>query len=912
MTKLKSCMLILLISVLCGLLLVGCAEVCAPTLAEGESAAAPLRQTDVAALSYNATEPTVTTAGEVTLNLSNYSVVYSSGLRVDKAIGQQIADRLSVISGTSVPVKTASDSHKLVLVGAINSSDSLVKRAATLCDVSATGNEFGIAVIGNHIVIAGSSYANATLGAQYFLNTYLGDGADVNITLPRTVKANIASAQSIMQRVTKTDVATTTKVDGVSETTTETTYGTGGSILFSHVVYSDSLDHDNTYNSDSVYPPDGYGSASATFTGNDYLVDQAHKLRDWVNERLGGVTIDAYSDATGAQSGEILLGKTNRPETATALAMIDKTECIVAIIDGKLVATGHSTEAQLCAAEMVYMIFANGYSSSANTTYNNDKTVATTVTTYSAVMLPSDFCVIVKVNDEWVDESEILLPNLTEERVMDIYNGDYLYLYTNGVSKTVYDNYCAELEANGYVLVVENTLSGSYFKTYVHHGNAKMLQVDYNAFAKTSEALGSSADPTNVSTSSPKFSEQLFAYATPTIRIVASDWLSHDLPDDELLNPNQSYEKLTDSTITAIDLGEAGYGTGYIMMLEDGRFIVSDGGPAATDLDNVWSIFVDLYKRAHGGAEPTKENPVQIAAWIITHSHGDHVGMMDQFSHRFSGTYQCNTKTCPYCFADGERIEGDHGLVTLQYFMVNYPSRTELDGVAEAGEGGPSSYFYESKLIKPVTGQTMYLANARIETLFTHKDIYPQRTVAANDASTISRLNFVSTSGTGAKELDHNNIGSLKSTSFIATGDLYIQGSRWLCAMYGTDLKADMVAVAHHGGPGAESAFYDNVAPKVVWWPQSKSSAYERLQSNAWNNLIDYYVFYDLDSVNYIIISDDYNLTVTLTTSTDLDNLDLPEKIGNINSTSNSADKWYAYNKASSATTVKKEWSLLG
>ncbi len=855
MKILKAFLLTMVLLACCLAAVVAAANLPAPVAdaAQDADVSAGLVPDEVAPLQYEATAPTVTTEGEVVLDLNNYTIVYKSGLKVDKALCDQIADRLSLISGTSVSVTTSSNAQRLLVVASSASSDTLVKRAATACSVSATGSEFGIAVIGRHIVIVGSNYAYATLGAQYFLEEYLGEGASVEMEMPRVIKANISTATSA-QSLTK-------------------------------IVYSQHLEHDDNYDFAQSDPVVGYGSATPGFTGNSGIVDQAYLIcealhgtqmgmrHDEFNLTENGLYITSikteigirahecsycYCDETTAAAGEILIGDTNRSESATALTMINKNQCIVAMIGGKLVATGHTFEAKLCAAEMVKTLFANG---------------ATDIT------LPSDLCLIMTVNSNAVSETEVLLPSLSLTNVMDINDNDMMYLYTTGVTENAYTDYCDSLLAAGYEIVTESTLAGSHFKTYVHHGNAKMLQVDYNAFAKTSEALGSSADPTNVSTSSPNFSEQLFAYATPTIRIVASDWLSRDLPDDELLNPNQSYEKLTDSTITAIDLGEAGYGTGYIMMLEDGRFIVSDGGPAATDLDNVWSIFVDLYKRAHGGAEPTKENPVQIAAWIITHSHGDHVGMMDQFSHRFSGTYQCNTKTCSYCFANGERIEGDHGLATLEYFMVTYPSRSEFDGVAEAGEADYSTWFYESKLIKPVTGQTLYLANARIETLFTHKDIYPQRTVAANDASTISRLNFVVTTAAektgenGETVLNHASIGSLKSTSFIATGDLYIQASRWLCAMYGTDLKADMVALAHHGGPGAESAFYDNVAPTVVWWPQSKTSVYASsgtyyndgyLGGNAWNHKVDQYVFFTLSTVKYVYLSDDYNITITL------------------------------------------------
>lgn len=859
--KILKLFLLTMLVLACGVAaVVVCANLPAPAAdAAAESEAAAFVSDEVAPISFSTTAPTVSTEGEALLDLNNYVIVYRSGLKAEKALCEQMADRLSVLSGTSVSVTTGSNGSRLLVVATTASTDGLAQRAASLCNVSASGNEFGIAVVGRHIVIIGSNTVYATLGAQYFMDTYLGEGASTELVMPRVIKANISTATSAAS--------------------------------LSKIVYSRNLEHDDYYDFAQSDPVKGYGSAAPGFTGNSGIVDQAYLICEALHGTKMGMRHDefelndsghissitqqigtrahdcpyCYCDETAAAAGEILIGDTNRPESATALKMINKNQCIVAMIDGKLVATGHTFEAKLCAAEAVKTLFANG---------------ATDIT------LPSDLCLILTVNHNAVSETDVMLPSLTLDRVMDINDNDLMYLYTTGVSENAYTTYCDALLAAGYEIVTESSLAGSHFKTFVYPAGGKMLQVDYNAFAKTGEALGSSSH-----TASGGVTEAVFGYATPTIRIVVSDWLSNDLPDAELLNPNQTYTKLTDSTVTAIDLGEAGYGTGYIMMLEDGRFVVVDGGGAATDLDNVWSIFVDLYKKAHNNAEPTKENPVVIAAWLVSHSHGDHTGMMTQFSHRFSGTYSCSSKDCAYCFdGEGNRKEGDHGLATMQYMFVTYPSRTEYDNVAEAGAASYNTYFREAKWVKPVTGQTLYIANMKIETLFTHKDVFPQHTTAMNDTSTIQRLNFVMTTSSqvdqesGKTALDHGELGTLKSYSFIATGDLFIQGSRWLCAMYGKELKADMVAMAHHGGPGAEAAFYDNVAPTVVWWPQSKDSVHPKsgkipdsgfipdyykytsgyLGGSAWYDAVDQYVTFGLSSVKYIYLSDDYNVTITL------------------------------------------------
>ena len=42
-----------------------------------------------------------------------------------------------------------------------------------------------------------------------------------------------------------------------------------------------------------------------------------------------------------------------------------------------------------------------------------------------------------------------------------------------------------------------------------------------------------------------------------------------------------------------------------------------------------------------------------------------------------------------------------------------------------------------------------------------------------------------------------------------------------MCAMYGDYMAADLVQVAHHGGPGCENDMYDTVNASVVMFPNT-------------------------------------------------------------------------------------------
>ena len=87
-------------------------------------------------------------------------------------------------------------------------------------------------------------------------------------------------------------------------------------------------------------------------------------------------------------------------------------------------------------------------------------------------------------------------------------------------------------------------------------------------------------------------------------------------------------------------------------------------------------------------------------------------------------------------------------------------------------------------------------------------------------------------------------------------------------AMYGSYLKSDQVQIAHHGGDGCELELYQLVKPTCVWYPH-KREAYEtvisegKTSSKNSSRYISYHTV-TMSTVRYIIISDFYNVTLTV------------------------------------------------
>ena len=345
------------------------------------------------------------------------------------------------------------------------------------------------------------------------------------------------------------------------------------------------------------------------------------------------------------------------------------------------------------------------------------------------------------------------------------------------------------------------------------------------------------------------------------------------LPSSQLLSPDQSYTKVTDTKIVAIDLsavnekGVSGsYGTGYVIMLEDGRFVIIDGGAADggtsgsaafAQVENCWSILSALFQDVYGTA-PTPSNPVRIAAWILTHGHGDHMGMFWDFCHRYGG-------------GSGKHTLGAYA--QIEYLLANSADFTTLYNTGEPNMGITRNLTKIRELVKNgftyirvQTGQKLYFANLEVETLFTQSNHNPQRIVTLNDASVIQRLSFLRTADTygEARTVDHVSAAASSKTSLISTGDAYRWSGRWIAAMYGTYLKADMVTVSHHGGAGLTMGVYDLISPRVVWWPTGKSQSGEYKLATNWQGKVNQHIMYDIDSVEYMYTSDYYHITLVL------------------------------------------------
>ena len=229
-------------------------------------------------------------------------------------------------------------------------------------------------------------------------------------------------------------------------------------------------------------------------------------------------------------------------------------------------------------------------------------------------------------------------------------------------------------------------------------------------------------------------------------------------------------------------------GMGMVVTLADGRFLIYDGGyPTETD-----GLMDYLAAQTPNGKKPV------IAAWVLTHSHGDHYLCVLDF-----------LKRCP------ERA-------TVERFLFCAPPVLNAKGrswddpfLAErfpalAAENGIPCF-------SPYEGQILSFPGVQMEILETVDGLFPICSTDSNMASLTTRL-FFETLGEGK--------------SVLIPGDLMGSALNRMVHLYGNYLKSDALQVPHHGCSGGTKEFYDAVDPETVIYCTAEDKYRERVVTN--------------------------------------------------------------------------------
>ncbi|MBR5222649.1 MAG: MBL fold metallo-hydrolase [Clostridia bacterium] len=274
------------------------------------------------------------------------------------------------------------------------------------------------------------------------------------------------------------------------------------------------------------------------------------------------------------------------------------------------------------------------------------------------------------------------------------------------------------------------------------------------------------------------------------------------------LYPRKSENKYKSQNIQSLFTGMKGEnstassGLGFIIRLDDGSFIIIDGGGG--DYNSVDSN--KLMKILRDQSPAGTEKPV-IAAWIFTHCHDDHIGVFNAFSKDF------------------------HKEVIIESFYYNFPTEEALQIAAKFMFTDKyygynqfkdcMNYYQQATTIRPHAGERYYIRNAVIEVLFSYEDLFPD-----------------SIENGGAKDLNESSLiftVEIGGQKMMITGDVDAKGMNFATRNYGNYLKCDILQMSHHGQNGTVE-FYSLVNPTYAILPVSYTipSRFTYNDANRW------------------------------------------------------------------------------
>ena len=155
-----------------------------------------------------------------------------------------------------------------------------------------------------------------------------------------------------------------------------------------------------------------------------------------------------------------------------------------------------------------------------------------------------------------------------------------------------------------------------------------------------------------------------------------------------------------DITSRPISRDTASVSMSYVIRLSDGSFIVYDGGLKLKE-------YAERLLRTLNRLTP--DGKPRIAAWILTHSHPDHTGVLEYFAENPE-------------YRDA---------VDVELFISNFPSDIQVAGESEDLPAYQNAvkkcmdFFPSAKKIKPFTGDILFIHGVELEVLYSQEVFLP-------------------------------------------------------------------------------------------------------------------------------------------------------------------------------------------
>ncbi len=206
-----------------------------------------------------------------------------------------------------------------------------------------------------------------------------------------------------------------------------------------------------------------------------------------------------------------------------------------------------------------------------------------------------------------------------------------------------------------------------------------------------------------------------------------------------------------------------------LLETSQGSLIVVDGGLGAD------AAYLRSQIQARGG---------RVAAWLITHPHGDHAGALYQILQDEAAGQ-----------ASGITIDGIYySFAAPEWYTVHDPAEvTMAHSIIGTFAGLPQAMLHQVS-----RGQTIQVDDVTIQVM---NDRYELGSSKGNNAGIVYKA-------------------YVNGRSILFLGDMAEEGGNRLLAEAGPEaLKSDIVQMAHHGQNGVSEAVYQAIRPSICLWP---------------------------------------------------------------------------------------------
>ncbi|MBO5294271.1 MAG: hypothetical protein J6B71_03385 [Clostridia bacterium] len=497
------------------------------------------------------------------------------------------------------------------------------------------------------------------------------------------------------------------------------------------------------------------------------------------------VKLTLKTDAEVATAGqhEIIVGNTARAESAALRASAPYAGYAMRLVDDKLVAYGENADALLKVLNKII----SGMEKDGNTyTYHGSKNIK------GSAYAPFSS-----------------LPRWKGGTLDDLWalgDGSFAVTVDNTTSES-FDKYLTLLSEAGYKQYTVNTIAKNRFATYT----TEKYEVNVAFYANLSRAR-IIAEPLGYLPvlTAPTYEKKVTATLT---QFGAEDCYGDNGSLNTGTNSGGTSISWYDNDMRNSSGNAVAFGLSYVIQLEDGSFVIIDGGTYVTEnsyyegneKDMIALLeFLETKNQGTGYSKPQ-------VTWMITHAHSDHMSLACKFLETYYN--RINVTMAAYSFPDYT----DPNLVTGTESGKSYVNRFKT---------AIKTYYPEAAMFSFHAGQEILLPGCEIEILQTYEDYIHNDSGENGNPYNFRWLNYTS----AVWKMHFNGV------TYLSMGDLEFTTVDQLVNVYGAYLKSDIMQVTHHGYSGGRERFSmifanNTNVPTICLWPTDGSRFFDDRRS---------------------------------------------------------------------------------